>query len=198
MRIEKLIAKFNPKGINYEQTGGGKALLSLEEQLSIVGITWNESPVGFLILFVECLNDNEAAKQLLKATKIEANQLMLSWRGTFPEMAIDALCMTAMTEAINPNGVLCSECKGTGVVKSKCRSTVKCPCCTDGLIQWTKEIRFSYFCASVKITFSRFNKYMPVLEKLVTYLQDSRTAAALALHTRVEKEENEARKEFCY
>ncbi|EAS40427.1 hypothetical protein [Photobacterium profundum] len=40
MNIERLLAKFNLKGINYKPSQGGKAVLSLEEQLAIVeGIT---------------------------------------------------------------------------------------------------------------------------------------------------------------
>ncbi len=37
MKIERLLAKFNIKGINYEPSQGGIALLSLDEQLAVVG-----------------------------------------------------------------------------------------------------------------------------------------------------------------
>jgi hypothetical protein len=40
MKIERLLVKFNIKGVNYEPLQSGKVLLSLEEQLAIVeGIT---------------------------------------------------------------------------------------------------------------------------------------------------------------
>ncbi|GEK14659.1 hypothetical protein AFI02nite_26950 [Aliivibrio fischeri] len=55
MNIECLIAKFGLKGINYEPSKSGKALMTLEEYLAIAGIAWKQSPVGFLVLFVECL-----------------------------------------------------------------------------------------------------------------------------------------------
>ena len=56
MNIERVIAKFDLKGINYEPSKGGKALMTLEEYLVAVGIAWKQSPVGLLVLFVECLS----------------------------------------------------------------------------------------------------------------------------------------------
>lgn len=65
------------KGINYDpQSGGGKALLSAEEQFAVVGLCWHESPVGCLVLFVEGLRDVYALKQLQIATRGETLRLM--------------------------------------------------------------------------------------------------------------------------
>ncbi|MGF1834804.1 hypothetical protein [Photobacterium sanguinicancri] len=64
MKIEKLLGKFGLKGINYAPSMGGKPLLSLEEQLAVVGITCKESPIGFHILFVECLSDRDSVREL--------------------------------------------------------------------------------------------------------------------------------------
>ena len=99
MNIERVIAKFDLKGINYEPSKGSKALMTLEEYLATVGIAWKQSPVGFLVLFVECLNDAQSAKQLFKATMIEANEIMKTWRGAYPDKALNAMCITAIAEA---------------------------------------------------------------------------------------------------
>jgi hypothetical protein len=70
-----VLSKFAIKGINYDpQSGGGKALLSAEEQLAVVRLCWHESLVRWLVLFVEDLRDVHALKQLQIATRnITAN-----------------------------------------------------------------------------------------------------------------------------
>lgn len=40
MNIERVVAKFGLKDINYEPSKGGKALMTLEEYLATVGIAW--------------------------------------------------------------------------------------------------------------------------------------------------------------
>ena len=116
MRIETLLSKFAIKGINYDpQSGGGKALLSAEEQLAVVGLCWHESPVGWLVLFVEGLRDVHALKQLQIATRGETLRLMEDWRGVYPEKALTALCATAIAEATQQNGQVCPECNGSAL-----------------------------------------------------------------------------------
>ncbi|MGF1760603.1 hypothetical protein L4D76_22305 [Photobacterium sagamiensis] len=192
MKIERLLAKFNIKGINYEPSQGGKGLLSLDEQLAVVGITWHKSPVGFLVLFVECLSDKSAAQQLYKATLVEAHKAMADWRGVYPIKALEALCITAMTEATQQQGRICPECNGSGEVIDKQRHSRKCQCCDDGRILWTTETRFALFCQTLPITYSRFKRYQPVLSKLVCWLTGQRGAAVLALQSRVVREEEVA------
>ncbi|MEZ8095801.1 hypothetical protein ACED51_17010 [Photobacterium swingsii] len=192
MKIERLLAKFNIKGINYEPLQGEKALLSLDEQLAIVGITWHKSPVGFLALFVECLSDKTAAQQLYKATLVEAHQAMADWRGVYPIKALEALCITAMTEVTLQQGRVCPECNGSGDVIDKQRHSRKCQCCDDGRILWTTETRFALFCQTLPITYSRFKRYQPVLRKLVCWLKGQRAAAVQALQSRVVSEEEVA------
>ncbi|WP_329603295.1 hypothetical protein [Aliivibrio fischeri] len=133
------------------------------------------------MLFVEYLNDAQSAKQLFKATMVEANEHMKIWRGTYPDKALNAMCITAITEATKPLGHICPECNGSGKVRSKCNHSVKCPCCDDGRIQWTQETRFAYFCLTLRITYSRFRRYMPVIKALVDWLSDKRNAAALSM-----------------
>ena len=192
MKIERLLAKFNIKGINYEPSQGGKALLSLDEQLAVVGITWKESPVGFHLLFVECLSDREAARALYQLTWLETQKAMDKWRGVYAPKAIEALCLTAMAEATQQLGQICPECNGSARVTNKNRVTRNCQCCHEGRITWTSETRFALFCQTLPITYSRFKRYQPVLTKLVEWLTGQRTAAMLALQGRVEREEQEA------
>lgn len=194
MKPETLLAKFNLKGINYEamQTAGGKGLFGLDEQLAMVGITWKESPVGFLVLFVECLSDERSAKLLYQSTLVEAQRLMQDFRGTYPDKALQALCVTAIMEACNANGRICPECNGTGKVRDKYRHVRKCMCCTDGRIEWGKETRFSVFCQTLPITYSRFKAYHSVLPEMVKWLLGQRTAAMLAMMGRLAEEEREA------
>lgn len=194
MKPETLLAKFNLKGINYEamQTAGGKGLFGLDEQLAMVGITWKESPVGFLVLFVECLSDERSAKLLYQSTLVEAQRLMQDFRGTYPDKALQALCVTAIMEACNANGRICPECNGSGKVRDKHRNVRKCMCCTDGRIEWECETRFSVFCQTLPITYSRFKVYHPVLPELVKWLLGQRTAAMLAMMGRLAVEEREA------
>lgn len=192
MKFEKIIAKFNVKGINYEPSLGGRVLLSLEEQLATVGLAWKDSLVGFLVLFVECIADQHAYKTLCKATLVEAQLLMQSWRGPFPEKALEALVITAIAESTQQFGQVCPECNGSGKYTTKNRARRTCPCCDGGRIGWTQETRFAFFCQKLPITFSRFKKYEPILAKLVNYLTAKRNAAALALQGRVEREKEVA------
>lgn len=192
MKIERLLAKFNIKGINYEPSQGGKALLSLDEQLAVVGMVWKESPVGFHILFVECLSDRESARALYQLTWLETQKAMGKWRGVYAPKAIEALCLTAMAEATQQKGQICPECNGSARVTNKHRVTRKCQCCHEGRITWTSETRFAVFCQTLPITYSRFKSYQPVLTKLVDWLIGQRMAAVFALKGRVEREEAEA------
>lgn len=193
MKIEKLLGKFGMKGISYGPRTGGKALLSLDEQLAIVGITWKESPIGFHVLFVELLSDRDSARELYQQTWLEAAKAMQTWRGVYPKQAIEALCLTAIAEATQQLGQLCPECNGAGRVTNKHRVNRKCPCCKEGRIEWTTETRFAVFCQSLPITYTRFKRYSTVLNKLVAWLVGQRTAAVLAVQSRVEREKEEVR-----
>lgn len=194
MRPETLLAKFNLKGISYEESRGGKGLMSLDEQLAAVGITWKESPIGFLVLFVEALNDQASARLLYTATMEHANRLMNDMDGHRSELAVHALVVTAIYESTNPMGRLCPECNGSGSLKNKYRHLIKCSHCHKGKIKWTLETRFAAACSVQKgnqhfaITFSRFKKYHEVLQELNNWLADKRNAAMLALMERIEVE----------
>ena len=104
MKIEKLLGKFGMKGISYGPRTGGQALLSLDEQLAIVGITWKESPIGFHVLFVELLSDRDSARELYQQTWLEAAKAMQTWRGVYPKQVIEALWLTAIAEATQQLG----------------------------------------------------------------------------------------------
>ncbi|SKA58785.1 hypothetical protein [Photobacterium toruni] len=189
MRIETLLSKFAIKGINYDpQSGGGKALLSAEEQLAVVGLCWHESPVGWLVLFVEGLRDVHALKQLQIATRGETLRLMEDWRGVYPEKALTALCATAIAEATQLNGQVCPECNGAGKVLSKCSHQRKCQCCKNGRIEWTQETRFSYFAQVLPVTYSRFKSYNTILNLLVLWLVKNRDTAVRAMEEQIEME----------
>lgn len=189
MKIETLLSKFDIKGINYgPSTGGGNPLLSAEEQLAVVGLCWHESPVGWLLLFVEGLRDVNALKQLQIATMGEALRLMEDWRGVYPEKAIKALCATAIAEATQQQGQICPECNGSAVVLSKCNHKRKCQCCKNGRIEWTQETRFAYFARTLPVTYSRFCRYQFILVKLIEWLVKSRMIAILAIDIAVNKE----------
>lgn len=186
MRIETLLSKFAIKGINYDPlSGGGKALLSAEEQLAVVGLCWHESPVGWLLLFVEGLRDVHALKQLQIATRGETLRLMEDWRGVYPEKALTALCATAIAEATQQNGQVCPECDGSGKVLSKCNHLRKCQCCKNGRIEWTLETRFAYFAQVLPVTYSRFKCYLVILNILVEWLVYNRNLAILAINSKL-------------
>ncbi|HIF9214628.1 TPA: hypothetical protein ACX6QF_000080 [Photobacterium damselae] len=192
MKIETLLSKFDIKGINYgPSTGGGNPLLSAEEQLAVVGLCWHESPVGWLLLFVEGLRDVNALKQLQIATMGEALRLMEDWRGVYPEKAIKALCATAIAEATQQQGQICPECNGSAVVVDKNRNRCKCPCCSKGRIEWTQETRFAYFAQILPVTYSRFKRYYSVLSLLVLWLIKNRSLAVMAMEGQVEREGRE-------
>ena len=187
MRIETLLSKFAIKGINYDpQSGGGKALLSAEEQLAVVGLCWHESPVGWLVLFVEGLRDVHALKQLQIATRGETLRLMKDWRGVYPEKALTALCATAIAEATQQNGQVCPECNGAGKVLSKCNHQRKCQCCKNGRIEWTQETRFAYFAQVLPVTYGRFKRYLVILNILVEWLVYNRNLAILAINSKLQ------------
>ncbi|EPG0369717.1 hypothetical protein ACSWVZ_002569 [Photobacterium damselae] len=189
MKIETLLSKFDIKGINYgPSTGGGNPLLSAEEQLAVVGLCWHESPVGWLLLFVEGLRDVNALKQLQIATMGEALRLMEDWRGVYPEKAIKALCATAIAEATQQKGQICPECNGSAVVLSKCNHKRKCQCCKDGRIEWTQETRFAYFAQVLPVTYSRFKQYNNVLFTLIDWLYFNREVAVLNIERQIQKE----------
>ncbi|WP_341495499.1 hypothetical protein WAX87_07880 [Photobacterium damselae subsp. damselae] len=192
MKIETLLSKFDIKGINYgPSTGGGNPLLSAEEQLAVVGLCWHESPVGWLLLFVEGLRDVNALKQLQIATMGEALRLMEDWRGVYPEKAIKALCATAIAEATQQQGQICPECNGSAVVIDKNRNRRKCPCCSEGRIEWTQETRFAYFAKVLPVTYSRFMKYERILNKILKWLLCERVVVIVALNNQLIQEVNE-------
>ncbi|MCD9554577.1 hypothetical protein GLP31_19090 [Photobacterium carnosum] len=193
MRIETLLSKFAIKGINYDPlSGGGKALLSAEEQLAVVGLCWHESPVGWLLLFVEGLRDVHALKQLQIATRGETLRLMEDWRGVYPEKALTALCATAIAEATQQNGQVCPECDGAGKVLSKCNHQRKCQCCKNGRIEWTQETRFAYFAQVLPVTYSRFKQYGQILINIIEWLVKNKEIVVVALDKRInlEKKDN--------
>ncbi|OOF25064.1 hypothetical protein BZJ19_10110 [Salinivibrio proteolyticus] len=194
MRIEQLLGKFGLKGINYEPTTGGRGLLSVEEQIASVGICWQESPAGWLLLFVEVCNDALAYSQLHTIMKAEANRHLANMRGSYPDQALDALAATAIHEAATLTGRVCPECNGAGKVKTASRHMRKCAACKEGRIPWNNETRFARFAQELPVTFGRFNRYKPALEHLVDWLTMGRTAALLAIEGRLEKEKEEARK----
>ncbi|WP_204161413.1 hypothetical protein [Aliivibrio fischeri] len=105
------------------------------------------------------MNDAQSAKQLFKATMIEANEIMKTWHGTYPNKALNAMCITAIEEA-KPLGQICPECNVPGKVRSKCNHSVKCTCCDDGRIH-----AFAAVC--------------PVIKALVDWLSDKRSTVAL-------------------
>ncbi len=191
MRPETLLAKFSLKGLNYEQmhNGGGKGLFSLEEQLAMVGIAWKESPVGFLVLFVETQNCSHSHKALEKAVMVECADRINTWRGQKSEAALYALVNAAIEEATHPLGRVCSSCNGTGVYKNQHRHTRSCVHCDDGRVPWNKETRFAMMCSTqFACTYSMFKRYHPVLEEVARWLSDKRNAAMLALMERIERE----------
>ncbi|MDX1304556.1 hypothetical protein [Photobacterium sp.] len=128
MSIEKLLAKFNPKGCSYEQqvAHGGKPLLSVEDQIAAVGITWKRSPVGFVLLFAEVLNDKTARYDLNYAALIELQRVLNNWRGSYGEYVPGAIAKAAVDEALTLNGQICGECNGAGVLKDKKRNSRPC------------------------------------------------------------------------
>ncbi|OEE40822.1 hypothetical protein A1QW_03655 [Vibrio anguillarum] len=66
--------------------------------------------------------------------------------------------------------------------------------CKDGRVAWTNETRFAHFAQVLPVLYSRFNRYKPILEELVRWLTDGRTAAQLAIEGQVELDKREARK----
>ncbi|MEZ8059559.1 hypothetical protein [Vibrio splendidus] len=140
------------------------------------------------MLFVECLQDKPALKKLYQATLIEANTLMETWRGPCPDKALEALVVTAIAEATQQFGQVCPECNGSDKYIAKNRARRTCPCCDGGRIGWTQEPRFAYFCQTLPVTFSRFHRYQKILVKLVAWLMNKRTAAALALQGQLDEE----------
>ncbi|MGD6735368.1 hypothetical protein ACP5PY_02915 [Photobacterium leiognathi subsp. mandapamensis] len=190
MQVETLLNKFSIKGINYNPNSGGKGLLSAEEQLALVGLCWHESPIGWLLLFVEGLRDVNALKQLQIATMGEALRLMEDWRGVYPEKAIKALCATAIAEATQQQGQICPECNGSAVVVDKNRNRRKCPCCSEGHVEWTQETRFAYFAQVLPVTYSRFKRYYSVLNLLVLWLIENRAVAVMVMEKQVDRESN--------
>nr|WP_319555985.1 hypothetical protein [uncultured Vibrio sp.] len=194
MRPETLLAKFDLKGINYEPQEGGKGLFSLEDQLGMVGITWKESPVGFLVLFVELLDNAQSRKLLEKSVLAEVFALTDEWKGQKSEMAFAAIVSAAVEEAITPQGRICSCCGGSGKYRNKNRQYRTCMHCNDGRVAWDLESRFAAMCSGQFVCrFSVFRRrYHPVLEQLANWLSAKRNAAILALMEQIEKEKSVA------
>ncbi|WED23059.1 hypothetical protein L3Q72_06610 [Vibrio sp. JC009] len=193
MRPETLLAKFDLKGLNYEQmhNGGGKGQFSLEDQLAMVGITWKESPIGFLVLFAETQGNAHSRRMLEKAVMLELIAQTADWRGQKSEQAFNAVVNAAIEEAISPMGKICPTCSGSGVYKNANYTKRNCQHCKEGRVSWDSEIRFASVCSGgFACTYSVFKRYyLPVLESLARWLSDKRNAAMLALMNRIEQEE---------
>lgn len=192
MRPETLLAKFDLRGLNYEQmhNGGGKGLFSLEEQLAIVGVSWKESPVGFLVLFVEVLANKASLKLLQQAVKVELAELTNGQRGQKSDKAFEAMVTAAIIEATQPLGQICTSCGGTGKYKNASYNLRKCQHCNDGRVEWSVETRFATMCSTgFACTYTYFKKhYHPLLDQLTKWLANKRNAAMLVLMERIEKE----------
>lgn len=195
MKPETLLAKFSIKGLSYEpmqDKNGNKNQLSLEEQLAIVGVTWKESPVGFLVLFVEAQSCAHSRQLLEKAVMIECANRTTSWRGQKSEAALYALVNAAIEEATHPLGRVCSSCNGTGLYTTPRRQARHCLHCDNGRVPWNTETRFACMCSTqFACTYSMFKRYLPILEGVTRWLSDKRNAAMLALMERIEREEKE-------
>ncbi|MGL4223848.1 MAG: hypothetical protein ACRCSE_01695 [Vibrio sp.] len=193
MRPETLLSKFSLKGLNYEQmhNGGGKGLFSLEEQLAMVGIAWKESPVGFLVLFVEMQNCRHSRRALETSILGEIHSLTFDWRGQKSDLAFAAMVNAAVEESITPLGKICPCCAGSGKYMRSNRNLRTCVHCNDGRITWSAESRFVAMCsAGFACTYSAFKrKYHPILDELARFLAARRNAAMLALMDRISKEE---------
>ncbi|SHO56144.1 hypothetical protein [Vibrio quintilis] len=193
MKPETLLAKFDLKGINYEQTqtGGGKGLFTLEEQLAMVGIEWKQSPVGFLILFVEIHSCPYSRHSLEVAVTEQLNKIAANQRGQRSPAAFDAMVHVAIEESITPSGRVCPTCNGSGLYKTPRRQTRNCIHCQDGRIIWNTESRFAVMCSGgFACSYDVFKRrYHPVLEQVAKWLAGQRNAAMLALMERIEKEE---------
>lgn len=194
LNIERLLAKFGMKGINYGAVPGGKATFSVEEQLAMVGICWDESPAGWQCLMVECLADQAAYRELLKVMQGEANRLMKDWRGAYPQDALTALAVTAIAEATQLRGTRCGECLGSGKQATRHRHVRKCPACHEGRVPWTNESRYAKFAHTLDVPYLRFVRYKPILEQMVDWLTMGRTAALLRMQGQMELEQREAQK----
>ncbi|WP_316245410.1 hypothetical protein [Vibrio cholerae] len=156
MRPETLLAKFDLRGLNYEQmhNGGGKGLFSLEEQLAIVGVSWKESPVGFLVLFVEVLANKASLKLLQQAVKVELAGLTNGQRGQKSDKAFEAMVAAAIIEATQPLGQICTSCGGTGKYKNASYNLRKCQHCNDGRVERRNTVRHHvqhWFCLHVHL-----------------------------------------------
>ncbi|MFM2477388.1 hypothetical protein [Celerinatantimonas sp. MCCC 1A17872] len=193
MQIEKLLAKFGLTAVRYGDGTGGKGLLSLDEQLAAVGITWHQSNAGFLLLIAQCNNDKRALNDLMHLVYQMAAQLFADhWRGFCPKQAVTALCVTAVAIALHEQGRQCDACHGTGKVK-RYRKQVKCQNCVDGYIPWDKYSIYSAFNEQLPITFDAFESYRPYVDTLVEWIANERTTAFLAMEERMQLEIAEAR-----
>ncbi|MFN3014468.1 hypothetical protein ACK1CN_00885 [Vibrio coralliilyticus] len=190
MRPETLLAKFGFKGINYSQSGG-KGQFSLEEQLAMVGVSWGESPIGFLILFAEIHDDFHSRQMLEKAVMLELIDITAKARGQKSELAYKAIVQAVITEATSPLGQICPTCNGSGNYTTERRQKRNCTLCDEGRIQWDEHSRFAELCSKeFRCTYTMFKrKYLPILMQLTRWLSDQRTAAMLALMDRIEREE---------
>lgn len=189
MRPETLLAKFGLKGINYAQSGG-KGQFSLEEQLAMVGVSWGESPVGFLVLFTEVHGDFQSRQLLEKAVMLELIAITSSQRGQKSQVAFNAMAKAAIAEATNPLGQVCPSCHGSGLYTTERRQKRKCTLCSEGRIEWDAHSRYAELCShQFRCTFSCYKrKYLPIIECLTKWLADKRNAAVLALMETIERE----------
>ncbi|CAG8998070.1 MAG: hypothetical protein CENE_00001 [Candidatus Celerinatantimonas neptuna] len=193
IHIEKLMAKFDLKGMHYSDGCGGRSALSVEEQLAAVGLAWRDAPAGFLLLLAECNDDRASLTQLMHLMfKATAELIAENWRGFYTQQAISALCVTAIMIAMNQRGRQCPECSGTGFYLRK-RESRPCPACDDGVIAWTKETMHAAFSEQLPVSYKRFQKYLPYLETLSDWLCGQRTAAILLMDQRMGQEYQEAR-----
>ncbi|ASA54686.1 hypothetical protein [Vibrio gazogenes] len=191
MRPETLLAKFNLKSMDYQKMNqGGKSRFSVEEQLSMVGVSWKASPVGFLILFVETQGCLHSRRALEKEIQSEIVTLTTNWRGQRSESAFAAMVNAAIEEATHPQGCICSSCGGTGLYKTPHRQMRKCTHCKDGRVLWSPESRYVAMCSNHFIcSYPIFKRYHVVLEQLSQWLAAQRNAAMLTLMERIKLEE---------
>lgn len=175
------MAKFTIKAVDCKPHQGGKAPVSAEEQLAMVGLTWSDCPIGFSILFAQYLNDQYAARFVFSHVITELIDRARKRHIKISQNTQKALAIALVCEVTSPYGVVCPECKGSGTYTGGNRITRKCQSCNDGFINWDVKTRYATVYSTTFIAYEHFEKIYPMYQELVDWLYEENTKAETLL-----------------
>ncbi|MFM2479764.1 hypothetical protein [Celerinatantimonas sp. YJH-8] len=182
IHIEKLLSKYGLDSIRFnDDYENSDASLSLEEQLAAVGIIWDQSCAGFLLLLIQHRSQHYALTDLMHLVfQQAAQQLADEWHGFYPQQAVSALSLAAVKIVIQSHTAACQHCSKDIAQSYLDDGKSTCEGCIHAST-FSNEAKFQIFSQQLPMSRACFVQYNAQLDRLIRWLYEQRDSAVLAL-----------------